>query len=78
MSRPVSVPCSEIRAGDPRPAGWWCSATGGGSLDMRGLTLGVAIAELLAQCGEEYQRREIVSGTMTIDDQAGDIAGGGQ
>ena len=66
MPHADAVPCSEILIGDSRPAGWWGSADGG-SLDMRGLTLGGALVELLDQCGEEYQRREIMAGWITVD-----------
>lgn len=52
---------------DQRPAGWWIGAEGG-ELDMRGLPVGRAVLDLLAQCGEQWQRREILEGTIEVLD----------
>lgn len=46
--------------------GYWTSADGAGCLDMAGATVAEAVAELLAQCSSEADRRDLLSGTIEI------------
>ena len=45
---------------------FWVSADGQGSIDMTGATAAEALAELLAQCGEDDQRDAILAGAFQV------------
>ena len=48
--------------------GWWTSADGSGCLDMSGATVAEAVAEILAQCGDdEEERAEVYAGTLEVE-----------
>jgi hypothetical protein len=47
--------------------GWWTSADGSGQLDMTGLTVEQAIAELLEMvCSNDEDRAAIMAGTIEV------------
>ena len=52
MTRIPTILVSDILPTDTRRAGWWLSSDGEGEIDMRGLTLAEARAELLDQAGK--------------------------
>jgi hypothetical protein len=60
------VPCDGLGLDDPRPAGWWSSATGDGLLDMTGDAVGDALVELLAASSDPDDHAEIRAGTIEI------------
>ena len=67
-----AVRCEAVELSDARPAGWWTSEDGQGALDMRGATLGRALAELLGQCSGAAERAGILAGTLEVLDEEGE------
>lgn len=48
--------------------GWWTSADRSGCLDMVGATVAEAVAEILAQCGDdEEERADVYAGTLEVE-----------
>lgn len=62
----ATITASDIKADDTRPAGWWTSEDGQGSLDMTGATLAEAVATLLGQCADDEQRANILAGSIEV------------
>ena len=65
MTRIPTILVSDILPTDARWAGWWTSADGEGEIDMTGLTLAEARAELLDQGGPVWQEG-ILAGSIQI------------
>jgi hypothetical protein len=61
-----TILCTEITEDTQETVGFWLSADKQSSLDMSGMDAHVALAELLEQCGDEEDIREVSEGSFTL------------
>jgi len=72
----IKYSCWDILNGEvdtSLPAGWWVSQDKQGSYDMRGGTVASALVELLGQCVSGEQRDGILTGTISVAEEAGEV-----